>query len=338
MTNLIIDGELCLYGIVGSDWEDGFTASDVLLSLAELGRDSDIVVRLNSPGGIAVQGVAIYNALAAHRGKVTIFVDAIALSAASLIAMAADDLVMRLGSLMMIHDPAGLTMGTVQDHQEAIIALDKLGDVVASIYAERTNRTTAEARTQMRDELWLTGEEAVAQGYAHRLDVANDDIKARAVAMDPIAFNYRIFKNPPDHLAAIADARAWTERAPKAASPAATNRQQENLMPVNDPAGEKPVIEATNVVSIDEARAAGRADAIAYVQEITEICALAGKAELATAFIAKETKAADVRKELLEARASADAARTVTNTIPQKEVGQSGGLTARMQQLVAKGA
>ena len=93
--SVLVDGELVLYGFVGdSFWGDGFTASEVIDALAELGRDADVTVRLNSGGGYTDDGIAIFNTLTAHRGKVEIVVDAMAASAASVIAMAGDTVTM----------------------------------------------------------------------------------------------------------------------------------------------------------------------------------------------------------------------------------------------------
>jgi ATP-dependent protease ClpP protease subunit len=345
--DVLLDGEIVLYGTVGDDfWDEGFTAQDVLRALAEVGRGTDVTVRINSPGGYVSQGVSIYNALKSHRGRVTVYVDALAASAASVIAMAGDEIIMRTGSIMMIHDPAGVTIGDVKEHEKAIVSLDKLGDSIADIYAERTGRDAGEIRNEMREELWLTAEEAVAQKYADRLDAANEN----ATAIEPAAFNYRLFKNAPERFVALAEARAWDKRELKAAKPAATNSQQEPPM-ANTPAGTKPATppttpaaadpSATNVVNIDEARASGRTEALAYVREITEICALAGQPDKAMAFIEKDANPADVRKELLDARASADAARTITNTIPQggtQAPAQPGALKANMLKMIGKGA
>jgi hypothetical protein len=74
---ILVDGELVLYGFVGEDfWDEGFTATQVIDALAMLGRDADITVRINSGGGYTDDGIAIYNALQAHRGEVAVVVEA----------------------------------------------------------------------------------------------------------------------------------------------------------------------------------------------------------------------------------------------------------------------
>ncbi|QND42405.1 Clp protease ClpP [Rhizobium leguminosarum bv. viciae] len=121
MSKLIVDGELMLYGPVGFTdfWdESGFTSSQVIEALVAL--SGDIVVRLNSGGGIAMEGSAIHNALKRHDGRVIVKIDAIAASAASLIAMAGDEIEMPLGTLLMIHEPSGMTLGPADDHRRAM--------------------------------------------------------------------------------------------------------------------------------------------------------------------------------------------------------------------------
>lgn len=319
--SVIVNGnEIVLSGTVGELYfEDCFTASDVIVALAQVGDASDVTIRLNSGGGIATEGSAIHSAIARHSGRKTIVVEGIAASAASAIAMAADELVMSLGAIMMIHDPSGFTFGTVKDHQLSIDMLTSLGDAMASIYAKKSGRTLAECRADMEAEIWLTADEAVKLGYADKaLGAANDN--------EPTAFNYRTYKNPPERIVALADARAWAKRAPKAAMSAANPPEKEPPM-ANEPADKTAPEKTGNVVDIDAARAQGRTEALAYMREINEICALAGVPEKAQAFIEKDAKPADVRKELIEARASADAARTINNNPP---INQSQKPTAKV--------
>ena len=136
---ILVDGEMILYGFVGeSFWGDGFTSRDVLDALAEHGRDNPITVRINSGGGYVDDGVAIYNALSAHKGKVTVIVDALAASSASVIAMAGEERIMRKGAMLMIHDPSGVVWGTAEDMAKAVRMLEKHAENLAGIYADVT--------------------------------------------------------------------------------------------------------------------------------------------------------------------------------------------------------
>ncbi|MBZ8133234.1 head maturation protease, ClpP-related [Afifella sp. IM 167] len=223
---ILQDGELVLYGFVGDDfWGDGFTAAQVLAALAEHGRENDITVRLNSGGGIVDEGLAIYNALAAHRGEVRMEIDAIAASSASIIAMAGDRIVMKAGSVMMIHDPASITIGTIADHEKSIEMLTAYSGQMASIYAERSGNETDAVRADMEAEIWLTADQAVERGYADEAEKA----KAKAVA----AFDYRAYANAPDRLKTLARKRNWsfeTEHKAAASASASTRQQKETTM------------------------------------------------------------------------------------------------------------
>lgn len=190
---LLLNGALMLYGDVGDpfQWGDGFSASDVAEALAEHG-DGDLTTRINSGGGIANEGMAIYSLLKGHPGKVTIAVDGVAASAASLIAMAGDEIEMRDGAMMMIHDPSGITLGTEAAHRNAADKLAKISDNYASIYAKRSGKEQAAARAIMKAETWLVADEAIAQGFATK--------KIDEPALEKASFDYRIYAKAPRSL------------------------------------------------------------------------------------------------------------------------------------------
>lgn len=192
MTHLIDNGKLMLYGPVGLSFGDGegFTAMQVQQALSEM--DGDITVKLNSGGGLAFDGVAIHNALKDHDGKVTILVDGIAASAASVLAMAGDEIIMQDGALMMIHNASGVTWGTKQDHEKTINVLGRLDGSTGKIYARRSGQDQEAVQTMMDDETWMTGEEAVEAGFATS--------EAESKADDPTSFAYDLYQNAPDWL------------------------------------------------------------------------------------------------------------------------------------------
>ncbi len=196
-------GEIVLYGVVGADYfAEFFTASQVLDALAELGRDADVKVRINSGGGIADEGLAIFNALTAHPGRVSVEVDSMAASAASLIAMAGDTITMRRGAVMMIHDPATITIGPASDHEFSAEVLNKRADLFAGIYADKSGESATRVRKDMKAELWLTGPEAVDRGFA----TDTDDRKAETVT----AFDYRVYSRAPKKLVSMSKKRRWS--------------------------------------------------------------------------------------------------------------------------------
>lgn len=188
--------EIVLTGTVGSSWwdEEFFTAATVRQNIA--GLSGPLTVRLNSGGGIATEGQAIHNVLKNYQGEVTIVIDGIAASAASLIAMAGDHIIMPAGAIMMIHDPARWGTegrGTEDDHLKEAKALRVLANAYAGVYGARAGITTEEAREVMREETYYDGASAVEAGFATSTD---DNAEAAAVA----TFDYRLYPKAPENL------------------------------------------------------------------------------------------------------------------------------------------
>ncbi|MFN3890163.1 MAG: ClpP-like prohead protease/major capsid protein fusion protein [Beijerinckiaceae bacterium] len=187
---LLVDGQLLLYGDVGDPlgWGDGFTPTDVIQALAEHGP-GDITVRINSGGGIAMDGMAIYSILKSHPGEVCVLIDGVAASAASLIAMGGARIEMRDGAVMMIHDAATITFGDAGRHEKNRDFLDKLSDNYAGVYAARAGVSREDARALMKAETWMTADEAIEKGFA--------TAKIEEAALPTAAFDYRIYARAP---------------------------------------------------------------------------------------------------------------------------------------------
>lgn len=294
------DGELYLYGFVGENyWGEGFTAGEVLDALVEIGRETDVTVHVNSPGGYASEGVAIYNAFKAHKGKVSIVVDAIAASSASVIAMGGYSITMRSGALMMIHDPAAWTSGDVEEHRKTINYLDKTAAQLASIYAEATGESVEDMRALMKAETWLTADEAVAQGFATLAETA----KAVAVA----AFDYRTYAHAPKQLKTLARSKKWSiptdeERAASAAR-ATAQTQELDMSHVTADANAADLKKATK----DAADAAVTAYK-ARVKDVKALAEYAGREALAEELIETDLPVDRVKAMLAAAPAKAEAA------------------------------
>lgn len=230
--DLTVGEDIVLFGFVGDSFMDeGFTAKQVLRALAA-SDGADVTLRLNSGGGYAPEGAAIHAALRGYKGRVTVRVEGIAASAASLIAMGGDEIVMAPGALMMIHDPSAMTIGTASDHIKSAADLDKLAATYAEIYAARSGKDGAEVRALMLAETWMNGAEAVEMGFADRVD--GGDKAALA------AFDFSIYAHAPEPLRALAKARGWRFQPELAGSPA-TSRKQEPVMAATKEA----VVEAT---------------------------------------------------------------------------------------------
>ncbi|MCW5694556.1 MAG: Clp protease ClpP [Pseudolabrys sp.] len=193
--SIMRDSTMTLYGAVRTDDLDdlsGFSARDVRTALDNHGA-GDIIVCLNSPGGNAFEGLAIYNALKSHHGKVTINIDGVAASAASLIAMAGDEIVMLSGAMIMIHDPRSVTVGTSAAHRKVADDLELMARQFGEIYAERTGQTPQAIAEMMAAETWCDADKAIASGFATR----KAETKSARIFAD---FDYSQYGNAPKFL------------------------------------------------------------------------------------------------------------------------------------------
>lgn len=165
--------EIWLYGEIGPDyWGDGSTidAKTFAQDLAEI-EASQINLRINSPGGSVSHSQAIYNALLRHPAKVTSFVDGIAASGASLVALAGDEVVMAENALYMVHDPAAFLFGFYTSatlRQEADVN-DKYAETIIRVYARKTGLSHDEIAAIMDAETWYTADEALDAGFIDRV-------------------------------------------------------------------------------------------------------------------------------------------------------------------------
>ncbi|MDN3523518.1 ClpP-like prohead protease/major capsid protein fusion protein [Halomonas ramblicola] len=140
-----------------------------------------VTVHINSPGGSVTDALAIYDALRSHKGNVTARVDGLAASAATLIMLAADEVVMAKHSLVMVHNPWTAALGDAGEMRKVAESLDKHAAEMVELYSERTGKESAEIEAIMAQETWFNAEEAVAAGFAHRID-DTDDSKPRLSA------------------------------------------------------------------------------------------------------------------------------------------------------------
>lgn len=160
-----------IYADIGSG---GITAKGFLADLADV--QGPLEIHLNSGGGEVFDGLAIYSALR-QRGNVSVVIDSLAASIASVIAMSADEgmLTIAKNATMMIHDGFGMTIGNAADMRQMADLLDKTSDNISSIYADRTGRPAEEWRGMMKTEKWFSAQEAVDSGLADQVlpDIKN---------------------------------------------------------------------------------------------------------------------------------------------------------------------
>ena len=137
---------------------------------AELLRDTgDIAVWLNSPGGDVFAASQIYTMLKEYPGKVTVKVDGIAASAASVIAMAGDEIVMSPVAMMMIHNPATVIFGEAADLASAVKMLGEVKESILNAYEDRTKLPRGKLSAMMDAETWFSAQKAVELGFADKI-------------------------------------------------------------------------------------------------------------------------------------------------------------------------
>lgn len=166
---------ITIYEEIGATWDGGgMTASRMGAILRSIG-DRDILVNVNSPGGSFFEGVAIYNLLRLHKAKVTVQVMGLAASAASVIAMAGDEILMGEGAFLMIHNAWAVTVGNRHDLLEASERLAPFDAAMAEVYAARSGLSAQETAAMMDNETWVGAAQAIKDGLATGM-VARDSV------------------------------------------------------------------------------------------------------------------------------------------------------------------
>ncbi|HFJ9309587.1 MULTISPECIES: head maturation protease, ClpP-related [Bacillus] len=183
--------DITIYGDIGESWwSDSTSAVDIEKTLKATSANV-ININLNSPGGDVFDGIAIYNQLKNHPAKIIINVDGLAASAASIIAMAADELIMNTGSMLMIHEASTWTWGTKLDIRKTLNALEGIDKSLADIYMTRYQGERSEIETMIANETWFTANEAVEFGLAHKV---NEQVEDDDDVVDPEEFKNNVLQ------------------------------------------------------------------------------------------------------------------------------------------------
>jgi ATP-dependent Clp protease, protease subunit len=185
-------GELFIYDDIGGGFFGGIGAKHVADEVNGLGKIETLNVRLNSAGGDVFEGLAIYNFLNRHPARVVVDVDGMALSIASIIAMAGDEIRIADNAMMMIHDPWTMAVGSSDDFRTQADLMDQVKENLVGVYADRTKRDRGDLSSLMSEETWLTAADAVEMGFA---DAVTENLKI-AARFDPTRF-----KNSPKNFA-----------------------------------------------------------------------------------------------------------------------------------------
>lgn len=190
-------GEIFIYGdIVSEEWfANEVTAPGFKQQLDELGNVSEIDVHINSSGGNVFEGHAIYNMLKMHKAKINIYIDALAASIASVIAMSGDTIFMHKNSFLMIHNSWIMTVGNAKELRDTADLLDKTDEASNQAYLDRALNISEEELKELLDaETWLTASEALEKGFIDEILEPNE------IAASISDERYKLFKSVPSSI------------------------------------------------------------------------------------------------------------------------------------------
>lgn len=194
--------EILIYDEIGDSWwnPDAVAAKRFVRELNKLDV-STISLRINSPGGSVFDGHAIYNALKNHKATITTYVDGLAASIASVVALAADRVVVAKNSMFMIHNPHTIALGDAAEMRKTADFLDQVRNTIVGVYEEKTGQKPADIEAEMDREAWYEADEAVALGYA---DAIEGDAQVAALARFDVKALKRFHHTPVELVAALA--------------------------------------------------------------------------------------------------------------------------------------
>ncbi len=187
--------EIILYGGIGTDyWGDGsmVSAKDFSNQLKAIDPSvTEISLRINSNGGDVFDGIAIYNRLVQHKANITVYIDGLAASIASIIALAGNEIIIGEGAIYMVHLPWTFAMGNRMEMDNTVQRLMDVEEQMISIYAKKSGMDRAEIKSLLEAETWMGSDQAIELGF----------VDSKAEDSLPIA-------------ASVFDAR-WINKAPK---------------------------------------------------------------------------------------------------------------------------
>lgn len=193
-------GELLIYGDIGESWwGESITAKSVADRLKEIGEVDVLNLRINSAGGSAFEGIAIYNQLVRAAPRIEVDIDGMALSIASIIAMSGERIRMAENAMLMIHDPWTFAMGDADDLRKTADLLDGMKDNLVTTYNRRTGIDRDELAELMAEETWFQAAEALERGFVDEVTVGQAAENGAAQARLTQA-QARRFRHPPKNL------------------------------------------------------------------------------------------------------------------------------------------
>jgi ATP-dependent protease ClpP protease subunit len=236
--------DVYIYGDIGG-WWDGIQPQQIAKEIAELDVGT-LNVHVNSPGGVVFDGLAIYNAFAAHPAKVVMHIEGIAASIASVIVCAGDEIRIGEAANVMIHKPWSFMIGDAEEMRKEADILDNLEQGIVDIYKARTENSDDDLKAWMKAETWMRGQDAIDKGFADALtpSKAKKEKAARSALLT-------LYQHTPSDLLSAGDAEAPqvrqfehllrdAEQMPNALAKRVAALAQRAFQPVRDEPGADP--------------------------------------------------------------------------------------------------
>lgn len=195
-------GEIYIYGDI-EDWkfvQEDVTPIDFINKIKALGEIKTLNIYINSPGGSVFAGQAIYNIIKRQKAQTNVYIDGIAASIASIIALAGDKVYMANNSLYMIHLPFTIALGNSDDFRKLADTLDKVTEISINVYEEKTGLERKEIKEMLKNETWMTADEALEKGFIDEIqDEKNITASMRngELYFNNIKMDFSKFKNAP---------------------------------------------------------------------------------------------------------------------------------------------
>ena len=196
-------GELSLYGDISSYtwWGDEVTPKQFKDDLDELGDISTLNVYINSPGGDVFAGQAIYSMLKRHKATINVYIDGLAASIASVVAMAGDRVIMPSNAMMMVHKPWSIMIGNADDFLKMAEDLEKIQGTIEETYLNKTDISKEKLKELMNAETWLSAQECLEYGFADEVEKEKQvaaSIKGGFLMLNNQQMDLSKYENPPE--------------------------------------------------------------------------------------------------------------------------------------------
>lgn len=323
----LADGRTAQVSVRGYIGEWGVSDRDFIAAVEAFGEVDTIEVAINSRGGEVDHALSIFNFLKNHPAKVNMRVDGVAMSAASIILMAGDDIAMPANAILMIHSPWIYAQGNADDLRQAADVLDTFESALLETYQARSGKTADALKAMLADETFMTAKEALAHGFADRVIPLNAEARAAS------AVAYAAALNIPLDVLERAQAEALADDGETASPPPAAPAPESD--PSADAAAIEPLAESLSAHIVAAAESAGLSgfvscfaldatltdaptvrQALADAREVVDLCNLVGQAEQAAPLISKRASLAEARRVLQARMAEIDEASHTDSTVP----------------------